>query len=196
MLQRREDVAKLFKKAIEGYLGEHEPQYVNGHYGIKELRLQEKFAVTLYNERIAFGRERNYGNERTRIDFQIYDPESIKMKIEIEWEARQTDGFAKRTFEDLHKLDRLKRGEWGMFLALNIGNKYESHTSSRPLADASKFASNRTYLAKKWKNAGSKDLLKCNPQFWRWPYTFNNRGHTVTVLSCFGRRLSNGWAAE
>jgi hypothetical protein len=108
--------------------------------------------------------------------------------IEVEWEAKLTDGFAKRTFYDLHKLDDIPLGAWGMFLALNIGDKYERASRETHTKNPESFyispKGRRTQFADKWEGAKRTDLLRCNPMFWRWPY---GDKYSVTVLTCFGR---------
>lgn len=105
--------------------------------------------------------------------------------------------FAKRTFEDLQKLNELEPGEWGMFLAVNIGDKYERArrgiTSTRDATTFFKEGKTETVLEKKWDKAKATDLLKCNPRFWRRRY---DKKCDLTVLTCFGKRTHNGWVAD
>jgi hypothetical protein len=140
---------------------------------------------------VPFAKEKYYPGDKKRIDFRLFSPD-FEMEVEIEWEAKQTDGFAKRTFEDLHKLDNLKPGVWGMFLAVNIGDKYDRADRKRfsVTRNVENFSKTRTVLARKWQSATNGDLLKCNARFWRWTY---DKSCDVTVLTCFGKRTRDGW---
>ena len=86
-------------------------------------------------------------------------------------------------------------GVWGMFLAVNIGNKYARANRGRgsTTRKAESFCKLPTVLAEKMRDAKSTDLLKCNPRYWRWRY---DKRCDVTVLTCFGKRTRNGWAAR
>ena len=133
--------------------------------------------------------------------FEIFeDPSDVETAIEIEWEAKQTDGFAKRTFDDLHKLSKIGRDNWGMFLAVNIGNKYKRAKRGTifTTTNAATFFNRgprHTFLQKEWNKEedGEGRLLRCNPRFWRWYY---DKRCDVTVLTCFGRRTSVGWSSR
>jgi hypothetical protein len=215
---QRKNIASLFKRAVEQYLREKGPRYKNGRYAVSEKELQKQFALILMDANIPFRKEQYYRGDKKRIDFRLFSDSDagfdVEMEIEIEWEAKWTDGFSKRTFEDLHKLDKLHRGEWGMFLAVNIGNKYERARGGRPSNTKNaarffkagkthqrKYAKHKakhatTFLERKWsesKGNGESGLLKCNPRFWRWRY---DKSCDVTVLTCFGKRTHNGWTAR
>lgn len=189
----RKDVALLFKRAVEQYLEEAKPKYQNGRYHISEKKLQGQFALALFDKNLPFSAEKYFADDKKRVDFRIYS--DFAMEVEIEWEARNTDGFANRTFEDLDKLEVLKPGVWGMFLAVNIGNKYARANRGRgsTTRKAESFCKLPTVLAEKMRDAKSTDLLKCNPRYWRWRY---DKRCDVTVLTCFGKRTRNGWAAR
>ncbi len=202
---KRNDITKLFKRAVKEYLEYEKPRYKNGRYPISEKDLQREFAGVLMDENVPFRTEVVYPGTKKRIDFRIYsDPNdrfNVETEVEIEWEAKWTDGFAKRTFEDLQKLNGIPKGRWGMFLAVNIGNKYQrpSDRSTRTTTKAESFFKKNgkpTFLHREWYKKvtkGSGALLRCNPRFWRWRY--DNRCD-VTVLSCFGRRTRDGWVSH
>ena len=55
---------------------------------------------------------------------------------------------------DLHKMERfLTKGDWGMFLAINVCNKYEKASTEKTARDPTDFAPPKTALHKKWKNS-------------------------------------------
>lgn len=200
---QRKDIASLFSIAVELYLREKRPKYKNGRYAISEKELQKSFALVLIDANIPFRKESYYPGDKKRIDFRLYSDIGfdVEMEIEIEWEAKLTDGFANRTFEDLHKLNQLNRSKWGMFLAVNIGNKYERAKRGRlsSTKNAEKFFKKGkvpTVLEKLWREAtenGESGLLRCNPRFWRRRY---DEACDLTVLTCFGKRTQNGWTAS
>jgi hypothetical protein len=195
---QRQRVAKLFMETAKKYPDDERPRYRNARLAILERELQKRFAVRLMDENIPFVRERYYpGQSDKKIDFKIFDV--LEMHVEIEWEAANTDGFATRTFEDMEKLKHLPSGRWAMFLALNVGDKYQLPKRVTLTHDPSKFAKSPrkgrpTVLSRKWSQSKDTDLLRCNPSFWSWPIKIANRGpHVVTVLACYGRRTENGW---
>ena len=200
MALARQDVPRLFKAAVDDYLKSRKPKYRRGRFTISEKEIQKQFAIKLLDKNLPFRRERHYANpEHGKTDFQLYD-DGLATYIEIEWEAKYTDGFAKRTFDDLKKLDHIPIREWGMFLAVNVGNKYKASSREASCIDASRFAlspkGKRTYLLKRWDESAPTSLLKCNSRFWRWPIQINGERFMVTILSCYGRRIGNRtWAS-
>lgn len=200
MLQRR-DIPKLFKEACDSYLQElgDKLKYRNDRFLLSEKELQAHFAIQLFRKNLAFQREQFYPDARNkRIDFKIYG-EELSVQVEIEWEGKFTDGFAKRTFEDLKKLDDLPPSQWGMFLALNVGDKFSRPERVRSTRNPLNFAlspkGKRTVLWRKWSESGENDLLRCNPLYWYWPAEIDGKPMTVTILSCYGRRTRMGWKA-
>jgi hypothetical protein len=199
-MRSRKDIASLFKRAVERYLETEQPGYKMGKYPISEKRLQKQFAMVLFDANVPFSTENYYRDRKKRIDFRLFNKKRIdfrlfnpEIEVEIEWAAHLTDGFREITFSDLDKLNDLEIGKWGMFLALNIGNKYErANAGASVTSHAEKFAKKLTVLSKKWKKAKETNLLKCNARFWRWRY---DKKCDVTVLTCFGRRTHQGWKA-
>ena len=193
---RREDIPRRFKAVVADHLKRSNPQYKNGRFPISEKALQIEMADAFREANLPFSRERKYPGNTILIDFELFGESAVH--IEIEWEAKLTDGFAMRTFHDLHKLDKIPKGAWGMFLALNVGDKYSRPTRETRTKDARSFYTSprgyRTLLAKKWDDSAEHDLLRCNPMFWRWPY---GPKYSVTVLTCYGRNLGNSrWSPE
>jgi hypothetical protein len=169
------------------------PRYKKGKFSISERELPKQFAMVLFDKNIPFSTENYYSGGKKRIGFRLFNPE---IEVEIEWAAHLTDGFRSSTFYDLYKLNDLEIGKWGMFLALNIGNKYKrANAKVSVTSNAEKFYkkhAHSTVLSKKWESSKETDLLKGNARFWRWRF---DKKCDVTVLTCFGRRTGDGWKA-
>lgn len=92
---QRKDIASLFNKAVELYLREEKPTRKNNNYAISESELQKRFARVLMDWNVPFRKEAYYRRDKKRIDFRLYSDAGfdIAMEIEIEWEAKWTDGL-------------------------------------------------------------------------------------------------------
>lgn len=112
----------LFKNSVVDYLKAVKPEYVRRRFELVEHELQGFFLARLIGRKIPVFAERRYNRSRRRYDILI---RRQKIYVEVEWDAKLTDGFTKRTFEDLRKLrDLVPVGSKGMFLAVNISRAY------------------------------------------------------------------------
>ena len=187
----RGEIVRLFKEAAKTYLKKLPKRYIGNQYPISEKALQREFAIALFNENIPFKSEKRYSDSSKRLDFKIFD--EAETAIEIERYSALTDGFARHTFMDLHKMEGLlNKDEWGMFLAINVCNKYEKVSTEKKTNDPTGFAPRKTALHRKWKTSQHYDLIRMNPNYWFWPIKLRNKmgkveTFTVTILSCYGR---------
>jgi hypothetical protein len=201
-------LAKQFEESIARYLNDVKPKYINKHFSINEREIQAYcwnilFKATNRNYRVKIeDRYSDQADKKQRFDLMVEYKENSEnnLYIEIEWSARQTDGFATHTFSDLEKLSKCTpEGNYGMFLAVNISDKYKDvkkiekvyyDPKDLPLKDQSA-------LKRAWSNSKYNPLIQCHSKFWlsEYPHDIGKNNKTkyyVLVFACFGKKNKDG----
>ncbi|MDD2899815.1 MAG: hypothetical protein PHI31_14015 [Desulfuromonadaceae bacterium] len=207
-LEQLNEIAKQFNKSVHEYLEHVKPKYNREKkcFDFNEREIQAFFWNKLF--KIADGEyrikiEERYSKEiKQRFDLMIEYDEHNKnnLFIEIEWSAKQTDGFGTHTFGDLEKLSRCTPSEnYGMFLAVNISDKYtESNNIKEFYCSPYELPLRKqSALRKVWVNSEYSPLIQSHSKFWLSEYPHekgkdNKTKYYVLVFACFGKKNKIG----
>jgi hypothetical protein len=196
------ELSSIFLESVEQYLKAVQPKYNGKRIGLREHELQAFFLACLISHKIPVRAEGKYNsNCDKRYDILLDTNRGPKTYVEIEWDAKWTDGFRKRTFQDLEKLCRCTpANENGAFFAINIGNKWKNFPK-RPITvyepkdlPVSARSPNGTALGRYWNNPHSKaPILKLGTRLTYWKYPYDKNNYNVLVLACSGMKTRKGW---
>jgi hypothetical protein len=189
-----------FIESVQKYLTAVQPQYNGERFEIRERELQAFFLGRLIESGHNVRAEGTYPDSAKRYDLLLQPGTGYATYIEIEWDANWTDGFRKRTFDDLEKLCKLTPiGSCAAFFAVNISNKWKPGSFSKEQKTVydptelpvSAGSINQTALGRYWHHPERDSvapLLKHGLQLTYWEYDFAPK-HNVLILACHGRRI-------